>query len=276
MRFIFITGTPDIAVHALASGVDRLMVDLEIHGKFERQGHLSTVISRHTFDDLIAVRKAVPGAEIMVRLNPVHDGTKMEVDTAVALGADVVMLPMFSDADTVREFAEIVAGRLRICLLVETVGGMNALAEIVRIPGIDEVHIGLNDLHLELGSTFMFEPLADGLVDRMASIIRAAGLPFGLGGIARIGEGLLPAEIVLAEHARLGSSAAILSRTFHRNLPNRQAILDELDFADEVAKLRACDSLHRRSSTEVLSAWHADLQARVQAIVAAKQAAAKS
>jgi hypothetical protein len=84
---------------------------------------------------------------------------------------------------------------------------------------------------------------------------------------------LLPAEIVLAEHARLGSSAAILSRTFHRNLPNRQAIVDDMDFADEVTKLRACDSMYRQCPPEALAALHADLQARVRAIVDAKQQA---
>jgi 2-keto-3-deoxy-L-rhamnonate aldolase RhmA len=276
MRFIFITNVPDTAVHALASGVDRLMVDLEIHGKVERQGHLSTVISRHTFDDLAAIREAAPRADIMVRLNPVHEGTSTEINQAVALGASIVMLPMFSDAETVRRFSGMVAGRLPICLLVETVGSMDALGEIVRIPGIDEIHIGLNDLHLELGNTFMFEPMANGLVDRMADIIRDAGLPFGVGGIARIGEGLLPAEIVLAEHARLGSSAAILSRTFHRNLPNRQAIMDEMDFANEVAKLRACYSTYQQASPEILSSLHADLAVRVRTIVDAKHALATS
>jgi hypothetical protein len=79
-----------------------------------------------------------------------------------------------------------------------------------------EVFVGLNDLHLSLGCQFMFEPLAQGLLDSVAHRVSAHGLRFGFGGIARLGEGLLPGRDVLAEHLRLGSQAVILSRTFHR------------------------------------------------------------
>ena len=40
------------------------------------------------------------------------------------------------------------------------------------------------------------------------------GVPYGFGGIAAIGTGTLPAETVLKEHYRLGSSSVILSRSF--------------------------------------------------------------
>jgi 2-keto-3-deoxy-L-rhamnonate aldolase RhmA len=93
---------------------------------------------------------------------------------------------------------------------------MENLAACVEVPGVDEVHIGLNDLHLEMGCSFMFEPLATGYVEKMAEIIRKSGIPFGIGGLARVGEGEISSEILLSEHVRLGSSSAILSRTFHR------------------------------------------------------------
>ena len=40
------------------------------------------------------------------------------------------------------------------------------------------------------------------------------GIPYGFGGIAQLGQGTLPAENIIAEHYRLGSSMAILSRSF--------------------------------------------------------------
>ena len=40
------------------------------------------------------------------------------------------------------------------------------------------------------------------------------GIPYGFGGIASLGKGMLPAEKVIAEHYRLGSTCAILSRSF--------------------------------------------------------------
>jgi hypothetical protein len=60
----------------------------------------------------------------------------------------------------------------------------------------------------------MFQLLANGTVDRLAEKFRAKGLPFGFGGIAALGKGALPAERVICEHYRLGSTSAILSRSF--------------------------------------------------------------
>ena len=90
-----------------------------------------------------------------------------------------------------------------------------ALAEeIVKLPGLDEVFIGLNDMSLGFGMKFMFQLVADGTVERLCDIFRAAGLPYGFGGIAALGKGMLPAERVIAEHYRVGSTCAILSRSF--------------------------------------------------------------
>ena len=62
----------------------------------------------------------------------------------------------------------------------------------------------------------MFECLSSGLVEYMAKKISKKGIKYGFGGIARMGEGELPAEKILKEHARLGSQMVILSRTFKR------------------------------------------------------------
>ena len=76
------------------------------------------------------------------------------------------------------------------------------------------IHIGLNDLHLELGMKFMFQLLSDGVVEQLGNKIKAAGIPFGFGGIARLDSGMLPGADVLKEHYRLGSSMVIVSRSF--------------------------------------------------------------
>lgn len=60
----------------------------------------------------------------------------------------------------------------------------------------------------------MFELLADGTVEMLCNKFKAKGIPYGFGGIAQLGQGDLPAEYVIAEHYRLGSSMAILSRSF--------------------------------------------------------------
>ena len=83
LRLFFITNSAEIAAFAFRHGVDRIFVDLEVDGKLARQGHLSTVISHHSLDDVGVVRRAVPDAELMVRVNPIGRNTVHEVDGAL-------------------------------------------------------------------------------------------------------------------------------------------------------------------------------------------------
>lgn len=269
-KFLFITNKPEIAKFVINNGVDRVFVDLEILGKVERQGHLNTVISRHAPEDISLLRPLLPRGSLLVRLNPVNPNTEMEIKEAIKRGADVLMLPMFRGADEVRRFCKAVNSRAKVCLLVETVAAMENLAECVEVPGVDEVHIGLNDLHLEMGCRFMFEPLVSGHVERMTETLQKAGIPFGIGGLARVGEGMLPAEMLLSEHARLGSTCAILSRTFHRQASSVEEIQAQMNFEDEVQKLRMAYAASCVSTIDELNLKH-ELVKKVVADIAAKQ-----
>lgn len=238
MHFLLITNSPDIAQFSISRGVNQIFVDLEINGKLARQGHLDTVISRHTLEDVKSISRVIPKERLLVRINPIHKNSAEEIDAVISHGAGTLMLPMFKEAEEVRIFSELVKGRARCCLLVETVGATKNLQACVKTANIDQVHIGLNDLHLELGMDFMFEPLANGMLDEMCSHLRQSGIPFGIGGLARMGEGMLPADLLLGEHVRLGSSWAILSRTFHRQAATVQEIQSHMDFDQEIIKLR--------------------------------------
>lgn len=264
LSLMYITNEPWVAQIAQASGVDRVFIDLEIRGKQERQGHLDTVISRHTLGDIEAVRCVLDTCELLIRVNPLHPGSAAEVEGVIAGGADVVMLPFFKTSAEVETFVHLVAARARVCLLVETPEAVDAIDEIIAIDGIDEVHIGLNDLHLGYGMTFMFEPLADGTVERLCRKFAARGLRYGFGGIARLGQGVLPAEMVITEHYRLGSQMAILSRSFCdiRQLGSR----DELEhlFISGVEEIRAFESDLRHADPVRLE----DNRVRVARIVA--------
>ena len=68
--------------------------------------------------------------------------------------------------------------------------------------------------HLSYGLTFMFELLSNGTVEKLCRKCRDKGVKYVFGGIAKLRKGLVPAENVIMEHYRLGSSGAILSRTF--------------------------------------------------------------
>ena len=220
MKLMYITNNPKVAQIAEDAGVDRIFVDMEYIGKAERQGGMDTVQSHHTVEDVRNIRRVLFKSDLLVRINPLHNGTeeypssKEEIDAVIEAGADIVMLPYFKTVEEAKTFLKLVDGRAKSFLLLETPEAMAAIDEIVKLPGIDRIHVGLNDLGLGLGKTFMFELLSDGTVEMLSRKIRAAGISFGFGGIASLGKGLLPSEYVIREHYRLDSTSAILSRSF--------------------------------------------------------------
>ncbi len=220
LNLMYITNRADIARIAERAGVDRIFVDLEYIGKADRQGGMDTVQSNHTVADVKAVGMSLTKAELLVRVNPIHEGTEEysssqeEIDEVISGGAKIVMLPYFKRVDEVRRFLDIVDGRAKTMLLVETPEAAERLDEILELKGIDCVHIGLNDLSLGYKMPFMFELLANGMVQTLCEKCKKKGIPYGFGGIAALGKGKIPAEMVIGEHYRLGSTCAILSRSF--------------------------------------------------------------
>lgn len=217
---MYITNKSAVAEIAEEAGVDWIFLDMEFIGKDARQGGLDTVQNHHTVKDVANIKAAVKKAKILVRVNPIHDAlpdypsSKDEIDATIKAGADIVMLPFFKTVEEVRQFISYVDGRAKTLLLMETVEAANFVDEILEVPGIDMIHLGLNDMHLELGMKFMFELLANGTVEKLGNKIKAKGIPFGFGGIATLDGGALPGSMVLKEHVRLGSSMVIVSRSF--------------------------------------------------------------
>lgn len=217
---MYITNKPAVAEIAEQAGVDWIFLDMEFIGKDARQGGLDTVQNHHTVKDVANIKAVVKKAKVLVRVNPIHEAlpdypsSKDEIDAAINAGADIVMLPFYKTVKEVRQFIQYVGGRAKTCLLLETAEAAILIDETLKVPGIDMIHLGLNDLHLELGMKFMFQLLSDGVVEQLGKKIKAAGIPFGFGGIARLDSGMLPGADVLKEHVRLGSSMVIVSRSF--------------------------------------------------------------
>ena len=152
LKLMYITNSPDIALIAEAAGVDRIFVDMEYIGKDIRQHGMDTVQHHHTLEDLASVRAVVTRSKVLVRCNPIHEATALyldsatEIDSIIASGAAIIMLPYFKTVTEVRTFLSLVNGRARTCLLVETPEAVENIREILDLPGVDEVFIGLNDL----------------------------------------------------------------------------------------------------------------------------------
>ena len=220
LKLMYITNDPQVARIAETYGVDRIFVDMEYIGKNLRQGGMDTVQSKHTLDDVKEISQALTSSELLVRINPIHEKTdlysssKEEIDAAIENGADIIMLPYFKTAAEVKKCIDLVAGRAKVMPLVETPEAAENIDEIIALDGIDEIFVGLNDLSLGYGMKFMFQLLADGTVDKLCEKFKARGIPYGFGGLASLNGGLLPGEMVLKEHYRLGSGCVILSRSF--------------------------------------------------------------
>lgn len=264
LSLMYITNIPKVASIAQETGVDRIFVDMEYIGKEDRQAGMNTVKSHHTYQDIETISSITKNgySNLLVRVNPIHDATKdycsseEEIRTAITCGADIIMLPMFRSCSEIERLSKCVDGKAKIMLLLETKEAAENLDEIISCGGFDELHIGLNDLHLAYGRKFMFELLADGTVDRLAEKLSANKIRFGFGGIARIGYGALPAEFIIMEHYRLGSQAAILSRSFCNadkveNIETLRPI-----FADGINNIRAFENIAAKSTNDAFSSNH--------------------
>ena len=269
LTLMYITNKPDVALIAEKYGVQRIWIDLETLGKEERQKGMNTVKSQHTMEDIRVIKPLLTTSKLLVRVNPWNENSFHEINDVISEGADMVMLPMWKSVSEVTSFLNAVNGRCKTTLLLETKEAAECLDEVLENGGMDEIHIGLNDLHLSYGMTFMFELLADGTVERLTKKIAAKGIPYGFGGIARLGGGDLPAEKVIIEHYRIGSTRAILSRSFC----NTDLIteIDEVEkvFCKNMKELR--DFEEKVSKLEDYSANHEEVIAAVNMIIKKKK-----
>lgn len=297
LNLMYITNRPEIAQIVEENGVDWIFVDMEFIGKDNRQGGLDTVQNHHTIEDVRNIKKAVKKAKVLVRVNPIHKAmtrstssgqvqtvymdSKTEIESAIEAGADIVMLPFFHSVEEVKEFVYLVQqansqmehygnNRAQACLLLETPEAAILLDEILNVPGIDMIHIGLNDLHLAMGMKFMFQLLTDGIVEQLTKKIKAKGIPFGFGGIASLHGGALPGSYVLKEHYRLGSSMVIVGRSFC----NTNVVTDLKEvrqiFKTGIAEIRALEA-EAQAALDYFDKSHREVVEIVNNIVQNKQ-----
>lgn len=229
------TNDVELARRADAAGVNRIGLDLERIGKAQRQAKLATWISDHEEHELPEIGRVLRQAELFARTNPIHDGSREEIERLLDVGAEVLMLPMFRSLPEVDHFVEIVAGRAKVSLLLETATAAARVEQLVDRPGIDEIHIGLNDLYLSLQLSSHFELLGSRLMEMLSETICAAGIPFGFGGIGRVSDDRLPVppHLVFAQYPRLNADRALVSRVF------ASPDYTMLDLEDEVRQFRS-------------------------------------
>lgn len=238
LKLMMLTHNPVIASSADAAGIDRIFYDLEYINKRERQTGRNTVISEYDIDGIGKIKQVLKNSKLLVRVNPIYFNSQKEIEDILKYSPDYLMLPMVMDESDVKKFVTLVKGRAKIIIMIETAQSLARIDNILDVEGIDEIFIGLNDLHISMQLDCMFELLSGGLVEYLANKCNLKQIEFGFGGIARIGQGELPADNIIGEHYRLGSKTVILSRSFKGTLNDDGNNMFELDLLNEVNKVR--------------------------------------
>lgn len=268
LKLMYITNNLDVALIAQKYGVDRVWIDLETIEKDVRQKGIDSVKSHHQVSDIVKIKPHLTTSEMLVRVNSWYAGSVDEINAVIKAGADMIMLPYWKTAEEVQKFIKTVDGRCKTTLLLETKEAVDIVDDVLEISGINEIHIGLNDLHLSYDLDFMFELLTEGTVEKLCTRFVAAGIPYGFGGIAKIGDGAVPAEKIIMEHYRLGSTRAILSRTFCDTA--KIDSIEEIDriFNTNMIELREFEKYAEEATDEIKTRNREELVEAVNQVVA--------
>jgi hypothetical protein len=257
--FLF-TRDISFARHAVAAGVTGIVIDWERAGKRDRQADADTEVNGDTVDDLRRMRAAV-SAPILCRINSPGERTAQEIDLAVAVGADEVLVPMVRAVGEVEQALAHADGRVGVGILVETDEALACVSALARLP-ICRMFVGLNDLAIQRKSASIFQALVDGTVDGVRASFDG---PLGVAGATLPEAGdPLPSRLLMGELARLPCEFTFLRRSFRRDVRGRRlhvevprvrdALADAFDrdaatvLRDRAEFLVAVDRLDHRSS----------------------------
>jgi len=255
--FLF-TRDPALAKEATAAGIDGFVVDWERRGKRERQAGADTEIRADTPADLSEIRKSTE-ARVVCRVDGPGAGCEGEIEKAIELGADDVLLPMVRAPDEVERAREQVDGRCGLGILVETKDAVRSAATLGRFP-LSRVYVGLNDLMIDRGASSLFEPLVDGTVERIREHFP---MPFGLAGLTLPDLGHpIPCRLLIATMVRLRVDFSFLRRSFLRDVEpdSLTQAVDEIRAAIERAR-EAGQAAAASASAELAAAVRVELPA---------------
>jgi hypothetical protein len=253
--FLF-TNDIRLAIEGEKAGVNSVIVDWEQNHKRERQRNHDTEINQHTPEDVRALSEILM-IPVTVRINALHPNSDREIGLALDSGARSIMLPMAREPREVENFLQLVAGRAKTIVQIETLE-LWRCCDGLRDGGWDRAYIGLNDLKISRGKNSIWELLEDGTVERVFQILRDRTV--GFGGVTRIGGGHpLPFIELLYEMARLDCRFSVLRRSFKQEVAGR-------NIAAEIQAIRSLWSAAKLRDREAIEADRLALLARLRSI----------
>ncbi len=251
LELLLFTTDPTLALRAEQAGIDGFIVDWESKGKSERQQGCDMEVNADTAEDVARVASAV-GGPVTVRINALGPDTAAEVGLALACGARGLMLPMAKSVTDVKDFLDIVDGRARTIVQIETQPLVEEMDELSTL-GWDAAYIGLHDLMLSRRAASMWEAVLDGTVERVFRALAGRAVGFAGATVMRFTR-------ILQELARLDASLTFLRRSFRREIQDR-------DMAAEIGSLRAVWAACTARGAEAVSSDRATLYSELRRLV---------
>lgn len=232
----------DFAQQAYAAGISTFMIDWEQRGKRDRQQGFDTQINYHSALDLKTLREAL-SATIVCRINQYGEHTRDEVELAIGLGANEILLPMVRSTREIEETLELICGRCGLGVMVETWNAVQIAEQINELP-LQRAYVGLNDLAIDRHSAHVFVPLVDQTLDHIRHAINK--IPLGFAGLTLTTHGYpLPCAMLINEMARLSAKFSVLRRSFLRDIQGH-------DLNTEVVTLhRAIEAARQRTPEQI-------------------------
>ena len=229
--YLFVPGDrPERFAKALASGADRVVLDLEDAVAAEHKAR-----ARDAVAEQLAKATADPAATLVVRINDESSPWfQADLDMLRAGGTAAVMLPKAERTDTVRHVQARCPGHAVLALIESARGVLNAQA-LAAAPGVQRLVFGSIDFALDLdlsGDPVGFD-LAAGLI---ALASRAADLPAPVAGVtpAIHNDNALRADLARARAHGFGAKLCIHPRQVAVLHAALQPTADELDWARHV------------------------------------------
>ncbi|TNF57328.1 MAG: CoA ester lyase [Burkholderiales bacterium] len=197
VTYLFVPGNrPERFAKALASGADRVIVDLE-----DAVAPADKAMARRALGAWLVQLSPQECARVMVRINDAFSPWHVDdLDWLVGKPLDEVMLAKAETAEQIGRLRGHLSAHARVMPLVETVRGVLALSALCSAEGVSRLAFGAVDYQLDLdlpGTGLAIDMAAVSLA--MAS--RAADLPSPVAGVTtEIDAGRVQADL---QHARM-------------------------------------------------------------------------
>ena len=242
---------------SIEGGAKGIVIDLETRGKAHRQKGFDTQINEHGWQDIAEVKQDKK-TYVICRLNGINEQTALEVNRALDLGVDELLIPMVRKMSEVSDVLKLAENRAHVSVMIETLEAIEISRQLDQLP-LARVYVGLNDLSICRQSHSIFSALADGTVESIRGKFRK--IPFGFGGLTIPGYGSpLPVEHFLGEMTRLECAFTFLRRSFFRDTANRN-LKDELPIISSAVR----SSVDR--DTHAIKQGQLDLAVQLQSIL---------